>query len=138
VKSIYSIVALLGAVALAALFAAPLARAGLSPANRTHPEPTAQVSAVEPALAGDARELAPGAADLGLTVAPSDPQAIAALVEQHNALRALLAIEVAPSHLAEIEALVRQEALRKQLAVEVAPSHPAQIAALLRSYQAME
>jgi hypothetical protein len=33
---------------------------------------------------------------------------------------------------------VRREALRQLLALEVAPSHPAQIDALLQGYQAME
>jgi hypothetical protein len=59
-------------------------------------------------------------------------------VAEHNALRALLALEVAPSHPAQIEALVQREALRRQLALEAAPSHPAQIEALLQGHQAME
>jgi hypothetical protein len=135
VKAIYSIVALLGAIALAALFAAPLAKAAPSSDNRPLPEATAQASVSGGALASEA---APVAADLGIAVAPSDPQAIATLVERHNALRALLALEVAPAHPAEIDALVQREALRKLLAIEVAPSHPAQIDALLQGYQAME
>jgi hypothetical protein len=138
VKAIYSIVALLGAIALAALFAAPLVRAEPSSDNRPSPGATAQAGAAEGALASDAPELAPITVDLGITTAPSDPQAIAMLVERHNALRALLALEVAPAHPAEIEALVRREALRQLLALEAAPSHPAQIDALLQGYQAME
>ena len=120
-------------LALAALISSPLARAELRSDDHPLPEATAQAVAAGSARGGEASPLA-----LGVAVAPSDPQAIAALVEEHNALRALLALEAAPSHPAQIEALLQQEALRRQLALEAAPSHPAQIEALLQNYQAME
>lgn len=134
-KSINHIVTLLSAIALAALLTIPFARAEPNSNYRPVPEATAQASA---GSVSDASELVPSTVDLGLTVAPSNPQVIAALVEQHNALRALMSVTVAPSHPAEIAALLQQEALRRKLAVEVAPYHPAEIAALIREYEAME
>lgn len=130
-NNISRIVALLGVIALAALVSGPLARAELRSDSRPPAEATAQALAAGPA--SGASVLTPG-----LAVAPSDPQVIATLVERHNALRALLALEVAPAHPAQIEALMRQEALRRQLALEAAPTHPAQIEALIQSYQAID
>jgi hypothetical protein len=100
VKHIYWLALTLGALALAILFVEPLRGAAAGAGDRA---PQATAVSQQPLV-----EAAPVTADLSLVVAPTHPAEVAALVREHEELRALLATTVAPAHHAEIAALVAQ------------------------------